>query len=180
MNRELVYVSVDAEQALRMLDELVDLYNHVYGKPSDDFHGEARYRRQITGHMAAPGWQAIICTHREQLVGYAYGFPLPPTTRWWQGLTTTVAADFAVEDGHRTFAISEIMVSPDWWRRGIAGQLHAKLVADRSESRATLLVEPDNEAAYGAYRAWGWTKVAELKPSWDDSPTYDVMVLPLT
>ncbi len=54
-----------------------------------------------------------------------------------------------------------------------------ELLAARTEKRATLLVEPENEVAYRAYTAWGWRKAAQLRPPWPDSPTFDVLMLPL-
>ena len=40
------------------------------------------------------------------------------------------------------------------------------------------MVLPDNTPAQAAYVSWGWRKLGNLKP-FDDSPTYDAMVLPL-
>jgi hypothetical protein len=62
-----------------------------------------------------------------------------------------------------------------WWK----GLLHDHLLSDRSESRATLLVRPENTGAYRAYLQWGWRKVAQLRPGWDNAPTFDVLILTL-
>ena len=83
---------------------------------------------------------------------------------------------FTDEDGHRTFAISEIMVRDPWRRRGVARALHDELLAGNDRERATLLAEPDNGPAQAAYAAWGWTKAAELRPHWDNAPLYDVLM----
>ncbi len=180
MTSDLTYDMIDAEQAQPVLGSLIALYLEIYPDPGDQFHGEDRYRRQITSHMAVPGWRAVTCFANGELIGYSYGFPLPPATRWWQGMQTPVADDFTVEDGHRTFAISEIMVKNQWRRRGIARALHDELLADRPELRATLLAEPENAPAQKAYASWGWHKVAELRPHWTDAPLYDVLVLSLS
>lgn len=79
-------------------------------------------------------------------------------------------AGFTDENGHRTFAISEIMVRKRWRRQGVARALHDELLADVDRERATLLAEPDNGPAQAAYAAWGWKKVAELRPHWDNPP----------
>jgi hypothetical protein len=63
--------------------------------------------------------------------------------------------------------------------KGIAHRLHDELLSLRSESRATLLVRPENDAANAAYYRWGWQKVAQLQPGWEHAPRYDDLILPL-
>jgi ribosomal protein S18 acetylase RimI-like enzyme len=172
----------DADQARLRLDELVAVYNDVYAETGNDFFGEDRYRRQISGHLGAPQWELVAAHETDQIAGYIYGFALPADTGWWRGLLTEVPRGFTTEDGGRTLAISELLVRAPWRRRGIAHALHDEFLAGRTESRATLLVEPENAPAQAAYAAWGWRKVAQLRPSWDGSPLYDVLVreLPAT
>lgn len=59
--------------------------------------------------------------------------------------------DFTRETGRRTFGISEIMVPQEWTGKGVAHALHAHLLSARPESRASLLVEPENTKAYRIY-----------------------------
>lgn len=169
--------SFDAEHAQLILDTLIAVYVEIYPDPEDTFHGEERYRRQITSHMTAPDWKLVTGTKDGRMAGYAYGFALPPDTRWWSGLQTPVPQDFTREDGRRTFAISEIMVRAPWRRQGIAKALHDELLAGTAAERFTLLAEPNNGPAQAAYASWGWHKVAELRPHWDNAPLYDVLIL---
>ncbi|MEV4820532.1 GNAT family N-acetyltransferase [Micromonospora sp. NPDC049274] len=165
----------DADEAYGFLDQLVDLYLAVYSD-GDEFHSEDRYRRQLDLHMQRAGWELVTAAVDGVLVGYVYGFPLPPQTRWWDGIHEPVPPGFTDEDGKRTFAISELLVHLAWRRQGIAAALHYKLVAGRREQRTTLLVHPDNAAAQRAYRSWGWTKVTKLQPNWKNAPVFDVLV----
>lgn len=171
--------SYNAAEAAPLVDQLVELYLDVYGEADSEFFGEDRYRRQLQGHMPAPRWQVVTATADAELVGYIYGFALPATTHWWAGLLTSPGAGFAVEDGQRTVAISELLVRVPWRRRGIARSLHNEFLAGRSESRATLLVEPTNHPALAAYTQLGWEQVAQLRPSWEAAPLYNVLVLDL-
>lgn len=91
--------------------------------------------------------------------GQIWGWPLGPATAWWAGLIEAPDPGFTVEDGTRTFALSEIMVRDQWKGQGIAHALHDSLLGGRSEKRATLLVEADNTTAYRAYSSWGWERV---------------------
>jgi ABC-type multidrug transport system ATPase subunit len=84
----------------------------------------------------------------------------------------------AVHPGRRTFALTEIMVRANCRRQGYARKLHDLLLSNRRESRATLLVLPDNVPARTAYIKWGWRKLGGLKP-FDDAPTYDAMLIDL-
>jgi GNAT superfamily N-acetyltransferase len=172
--------TLKAEDAHDILDELIATYEDVYATSDDEFFGADRYRQQITGHMLAPGWTAVVARIGDEIVGYAYGFPLAENTNWWSGLVSKPAPDFPEETGRRTFAISEIMVRGPWQRQGIAHRLHDRLLAGREEQRATLLVEPGNAPARTAYLKWGWQQVSELRPEWAGAPLYDVWTLPLT
>ena len=86
---------------------------------------------------------------------------------------------FTLEDGHRTFALSELMVRQPRTGRGIAHALHDELLQHRPETRATLLVRPENTTAYRAYIRWGWHRVAQLRPGWPDAPLMDVLIISL-
>lgn len=128
--------------------------------------------------MKAPGFELVAAGIDDQPVGLAFGYTLPESARWWQGLTTPVESSLVQEDGRRTFAFCELMVHPDWQRHGIAYALHNELLRHRAEKRATLLVREDNFAAQGAYAKWGWSKIGKLKP-YRDSPNYDALILQL-
>ena len=167
---------LDVDQATARLDEIVDLYVDVYADADDEFFGEDRYRRQLAGHLQAPAWDLVAASVDGEMVGYIYGFALPAGTRWWRGLLTDTPPGFTDEDGQRTVAISEILVRDAWRRRGIARALHHEFLARRAESRATLLVEPDNTSASRVRQLGlenGGPPPAELK----GAPRYDVLVL---
>ncbi|MEU8127645.1 GNAT family N-acetyltransferase [Micromonospora sp. NPDC049049] len=164
-----------ADEAKEILDQLVRLYLEVYAG-CGEFYSEDRYRRQLNLHMQRAGWELVTATVGGALVGYIYGFPLPIQTRWWEGIHGPVPPGFTEEDGRRTFALSELLVHPNWRRQGIARALHHDLVDSRAESRSTLLARPTNVAALAAYRSWGWIKITKLQPNWNDAPIFDVLV----
>jgi ribosomal protein S18 acetylase RimI-like enzyme len=180
MTTEIRLDRLDVVAATARLDEIVAAYVEVYADTEDEFFGEDRFRRQVAGHMGAPGWQLVSADRDGHLIGFIYGFALPAATKWWQGLVTEVPYGFVDEDGRRTVAISEILVRAPWRRRHVARRLHDTFLSARSEKRATLLVEPDNGPAQAAYAGWGWRKVAQLRPSWESAPLYDVLVLDRT
>ncbi|NJP32039.1 GNAT family N-acetyltransferase [Micromonospora thermarum] len=163
-----------AEEAQPLVDQLVDIYLDAHANDGPLYNAE-RYRKQLAAHMPWPGWELVTATVDGDLVGYIYGFPLAPDTRWWDGIQEPVPAGFTEETGQRTFAVSELLVRRAWQRRGIARALHDELMSSRTEERATLLVRPDNVVALQAYKRWGWKGVTHLRPNWANAPAYLVL-----
>lgn len=128
--------------------------------------------------MRAPGFELVVTSIDDKPVGQAFGYTLPAHARWWQGMTTPIPNEMIAETGSRTFALNELMVIPEWQRKGIAHATHDELLRHRSEERATLLVREDNASAQAAYARWGWHRIGKLRP-YPDSPHFDAMILPL-
>jgi GNAT superfamily N-acetyltransferase len=167
-----------ASQAQDIFEELVELYLQVYADTDDPFFGEGRYRRQLSGHLAAPGFELVAGSQADQLVSYAYGYTLHADGRWWQWLLTPVAPEMITETGDRTFGLCEIMTLPALQGQGLGHAVHDELLAGRPEERATLLVESDNPA-HALYQRWGWDVIGRFRPGgWEGAPTYDAMILP--
>jgi ribosomal protein S18 acetylase RimI-like enzyme len=161
-------------------DDLLAVYAEVYADRLDDpFFSLPRYWERLEAYGQREGFSLVTGRLDHELIGYALGYTLPAGSRWWQGLRGDVDAALLDEDGHRTFALTEIMVRENWRRQGYARALHDALLADRAEQRATLLVLPDNVPARSAYLSWGWYLLGELQP-FDDAPVYDAMLLPLS
>ncbi len=161
--------------------DLLAVYTEVYAHEIADnpvFFDVDQFWERLTAYASRAGFSLVVGRVDGELIGYALGYRLPEGARWWRGYRGDLPADQLVEDGRRTFAICEIMVRPTWRRRGYAHALHDELLADRPESRATLLVEPDNAPAHAAYRSWGWREVGHVKPSFPDSPLYISMMRP--
>lgn len=181
MTIELRLEHLDAAGARRIsTDVIVPVYEASHTDGLDDpFRSTQRFVERLDAYTQRDGFELVVAyADDSEPVGLAFGFALPETTRWWRGLITSVPDGFTDEDGHRTFAVNEIMVRPEWQRRGVAHTVSAELLAGRPEQRATLLARPDNAPAQAAYARWGWRKVAKLKP-FPDSPVYDALILPL-
>lgn len=174
----------DATKARQIRDTVEDVYMGSYVDAiasGDPFDAPATFMRRFDAYTEIPTFDLIVAYVNGTAVGQTWGWPLlgDAHIRWWNGLLDLPEPDFTYEDGKRTFALSEIMVRHEYTGRRIAHAMHDELLSARSESRATLLVEPENESAYRAYRHWGWRTVSQLRPDWPDAPLFDVMVLPL-
>src|SRR5882757_3973938 len=158
---------------------VVPLYEASYeAELSDPFFSADRFVERLQNYMLAPGFSLAIAYHGDEPVGQAFGYPLPPESRWWEDMTPPPPPAYTAETGSRTFALNELMGTPTWQGRGVAHALHDSVLAARGEARATLLVRTDNASARTAYSRWGWRQVGMLQP-FPDSPNLEVMVLPL-
>ncbi|MEV0843595.1 GNAT family N-acetyltransferase [Actinocatenispora sera] len=164
----------DQLDALRA--DLVEVYSDAYAEriAASEFYSTDRYWSRITGYATRPGFTLATARRGHTMIGYALGFTLAANAAWWEDLRTPVDPDDIREDGHRTFAVCELMVRPDQRGRGYGHGLHDALLARRPEQRATLLVRPDNPVR-DAYLRWGWRVLGRNQP-YPDSPVYDAMV----
>jgi ribosomal protein S18 acetylase RimI-like enzyme len=169
----------DAASATEVLDSvIVPLYVASHQHLSDQFHSTERFAERTRSYLRAPGFGMVVAFVDGQPVAQAFGYALPPNARWWQGLTTPVEDGFTNETGNRTFALNELMVMPEWEGKGMAKAAHHELMRSRTEDRATLLVDPDNERAKSMYEHLGYVKIGTLRP-FPDAPNFDAMILPL-
>lgn len=174
-----------ANQARGIREVVEEVYARSYSTAiatGDPFDSVTAFMHRFDSYTASSTFDLVVAYAENEAIGQTWGWPLnerASVTGWWAGLLNEPEPGFAREDGKRTFALSEIMVREDWVGRGVAHALHNELLAARKEQRATLLVEPDNMPARRAYLHWGWRHVGQLRPGWDDSPLFDVMILPL-
>ena len=172
----------DAAEHRHLSKTVEEIYRASYVEAIESGHSfdsvEA-FMARFNSYSCLPDLDLVIAYSDEGPIGQTWGWPRKDSG-WWNGVTPKPEAHFTEEDGRRTFALSEIMVVRGWTGRGIAHALYDTLLLARRERRATLLVEPDNIIARRAYEHWGWSKVGQLRPSWEDAPSFDVMVIDLS
>ncbi len=170
----------DEEGMHQLRDDLLAVYAEVYADLVDDpFFTPHRFWERLEKNYAPwPGFSLVTGWLNGSLVGYSLGYRLPKGSLWWQGYRGDAAPDALIEDGKRTFALTQLMVLPARQRHGYARRLHDALLNDRPEQRATLLVKPGNVPARTAYLKWGWRRFGQVKP-FDDSPVYDSLTTQL-
>ncbi|WP_024800122.1 GNAT family N-acetyltransferase [Nocardia sp. BMG51109] len=174
----------DAAAARSIRDTVEDIYRRSYVQAiasGDPFDSPSEFMRRFDSYTDPRnrGFAYVIARVDGKPAGQIWGWSLPENARWWTGLNLDIGDDleeFTAEDGTRTFGLSEIMVCTEYAGRGVARALHDELLGSRTELRATLLVEADNERAYQRYRAWGWHRIGWLRPGWPDAPKFDVLI----
>jgi ribosomal protein S18 acetylase RimI-like enzyme len=174
----------DAASARDIRDIVQDIYTGSYTKrieSGDPFSTIEAFMSRFDSYASRNDFDMVVAFAGDKPIGQTWGWPLDRRAgdAWWSGLIDKLQPDFTREDGKRTFALSEIMVRAEYTGKHLAHNLHDKLLFQRPERRATLLIRPENERAYTAYRNWGWRKVGRLQPKWPNAPTFDVLVLDL-
>lgn len=172
----------DGPEAARKLGAFLPAYRDIYVEPPycEGPQDVADFAEMFAAQSERPGFRVALAKDASEVIGFAYGFRLPPETGWWRNLLAPAPAEFTAEDGQRTFAVIELAVCRPWRRNGIARRLHAALLEGLEVERVTLTVRPEPEAApaQSAYAAWGYRKLGPSRPG-DDAPVYDAMVLRL-
>lgn len=154
---------------------LLDVHDEVYQGSDDPLAGRDAFAKFVDHWSANKAFACVIGYDREQPVGYAYGAPLSPATTWWAKVAPPLPDAFTAETGHRTFALSELMVRSAWRGTGASRRIHDALVASRSEERVTLLVHKEHGKVRALYEGWGYRTVGEAVP-FDGAPELCAMV----
>ncbi|TQS41822.1 GNAT family N-acetyltransferase [Cryptosporangium phraense] len=149
----------DASAVPTLIDQLCDVYADAYGvEPGEKVDG---FRRRMERASTDPGFELFTVEANGALVGFAFGYPLRPDTKWWDGLVPEPVVGFADEDGTRTVVLSEIEIRRAVQQQGIGRRLHDAFLAARPEPRATLATGADSPSQE-VYPRWGWTRAGTV------------------
>lgn len=175
---EIDFRAVSVDEAARHTEELTAVCREVYAEPPYEWSAEHEklFVDRFTRQRQSPGFSLVEARYGGELVAFGFGLTLPPTTPWWQQLLTPLPEEMTREHVGRTFALIELLVRKPWRRKHIAETIHARLMQDRPEERATLTTLPAADAAQAAYAKWGWRKVAQKHNPLPGSPIFDVLV----
>lgn len=165
------------DTAADQLEAMKDVYAKAFFPPPLNY-GTANLDRMVgawPNRLKAPGFRLVVAEVDGGMIGCTYGHQLAATTKWWDGAIGPLPDDVIREYEDRTFATIDMMVDPAWQRRGVAQAVHSHLLTNRTEERATLLVNPINTPARAAYAKWGYEVVGRIQP-FRDMPKFEAMV----
>jgi ribosomal protein S18 acetylase RimI-like enzyme len=168
--------------AARLFEPICKLYDLVFSQPPFRWTDEEsqHHREFLSSLMENPTFGIATAEADQQLVGFAYGYQLPPDTRWWQNFLEPVPGDVAREWPGRTFALIDLAVDHAWRGHGLGRKLTGMLLASRDEQRATLSVQPTATDTQAFYVHLGWRGVGRKKmPPGVVSPFFDIYVVDL-
>jgi ribosomal protein S18 acetylase RimI-like enzyme len=163
--------------AQELFEPICRLYDQVFSEPP--FHWEPeeseQHRQRLTRIISSPGFGLSVATDGGDVAGFAYGYPLTATTRWWDGFVEPVAEELSREWVGRTFAVIDLGVRRDLRGNGLGRGLLTTLLESRREERATLAVQPETESAHAFYRHLGWHSVGRVVGvAGESAPFFDI------
>lgn len=172
MNTTVAYRRMTPAQAVLNVLDLRAVYAAVFSLPPYNEGPEmpAAFVAWITAESRLPGFDLVGAFTENELVGFAYGYTMPPG-QWWRR-TGTPAPDGVKENAK--FAVMEWAVLPGYRGHGIGRRLMDDLLDRREERWATLTVNPAADAR-AVYERWGWRHVATTRAG--AMPSMDVLVL---
>ena len=154
-----------AALARPLLDPICELYDEVFSVPPFFWRADesALHRERLLGLLDDPGFDVAVARAGDELVGFAYGFTVPPDTKRWSGLLVPVSTEVASEWPGRTFLLFDYGVRLTYRGQGIGRRLHDALLGSRPEERATLTVQPTAIDTKRIYEHWGWYQVGQVE-----------------
>jgi GNAT superfamily N-acetyltransferase len=158
-----------AELARPLLDPICDLYDQVFSVPPFFWREDESqmHRQRLLRLLDDPTFGITVAQNDAELVGFAYGFSLPPDTKRWSSLAEPAEPELTAEWLGRTFLLFDYAVAAPMRGRGIGRWLHESLLGSRREERATLTVQPTAIDTKRIYEHWGWWQVGQV----DGGPT---------
>lgn len=150
------------QQREAVADVYVEAYQRVHG---EEFHDRQRFLDAFARDVQRPGFDMMVGSGSggAESAGYAYGFLLDRAGEWWRGIGRDTPWD--VEEltvSGQVFALAELMVAPAFRRDKVATRLLEQLLVRTDASLVTARVDPDNAAAVGALRSWGWVRLGAV------------------
>ncbi|MFI5758659.1 GNAT family N-acetyltransferase [Streptomyces sp. NPDC051569] len=140
-------------------DVYVEAYRRVRGEEFDD---RQEFLRVFAEDVQRAGFDMMVASGRKP-GAYAYGFLLDRAGQWWRALGDGVPWDIEeLTVSGQVFALAELMVLPEHRRVGLATRLVDQLLVRANAALVTTRVDPANEAALGALRSWGWTRLGAV------------------
>ncbi|WP_229070857.1 GNAT family N-acetyltransferase [Actinoplanes sp. DH11] len=166
-----------ADLAAAHFDAICTVYDEVFSRPPFFWRDDESvlHRERLDQLLTDPSFGITVALVRQDLVGFAYGFTLPATTRRWSNVTGPLPDETTREWPGRTFMLFDFAVLPAARGHRVGKTLHDQLLASRAEQRATLTVQPTAADTKAIYQHWGWRQVGQMEGgSTAAAPLFDV------
>ncbi len=145
--------------------DLLDLYADVRAPLLHLPHYSVEsFAERVNRHATEPGFQVVIAFDGSEPIGYAYANTLGEDDRWWRRMDEPLPEGFTTIS---TLALKEIGVRENWRGKGASVRIHDELLAERSEKRVTLLVNPlaGDGKVQAVYAGWGYEVFNSQQPA---------------
>ncbi|GAA1941652.1 GNAT family N-acetyltransferase [Kitasatospora viridis] len=164
-----------ADLTARARQDLLDVYADVRAPllHLPNYRVET-FAERLDRHATEPGFELVLGYHGDDPIGYAYGNTADANDRYWKRMTEPLPDGYADSP---VLVIKEIGVRTPWRGTGTARRIHDELLAQRTEGRVTLMVNPlaGEGKVQGVYESWGYRAINSQQPS-PESPRLVAMV----
>lgn len=127
--------------------------------PGWEYRGRKDFLRRGTHDTWRPGF-AMLTAEASNLVGCAFGFPVPRDGSWWRSFRGTLPQDVEqLTASGQVFANSGIVVRPSERYHGLADRLQELLLGDHRALLGATLVDRTPRAACAGFRSRGWRDI---------------------
>lgn len=167
---------------LPQLDDVIEVYTAAYGERWDGrYWSRANFVAWFGRHLVTQPVRMFVACDGDVLVGWIYGFRLPPDTGWWDRLEGRLPeAVAAATAAGRVEFFTEFVVLPPYRQQGIGTRLYRALSETWTEADyATMAVLTDNDGARRLYDRWGWRVIGHKAPT-QDLPRMEARILRLS
>lgn len=132
------------------------------------------FAERLDRHATEPGFELVLGYDGLVPVGYAYGNTVDARDRYWNRMAEPLPDGFTDTPA---LAVKEIGVRTPWRGTGTARRIHDDLLADRTEDRVTLMVNPlaGDGRVRQLYETWGY-QAFNAQPPTPDSPRLTAMI----
>lgn len=160
------------EQTLAMLEDIADLYSSIRTErqDADPIFSRESFITRTSAQAVKTGFEFIAARKAAEWAGFSFGYSMLPG-EWWADATPQEPDVLAASK----IAVIELDVVKSYRGQGLSKALLQELLANRSESFATLASLPGTQAN-AMYLRWGWRKVGIIG---GEGPVMDAMLLPL-
>nr|WP_035806458.1 acetyltransferase [Kitasatospora mediocidica] len=134
------------------------------------------FAERLDRHATEPGFELILGHDGDVPIGYAYGNTVDADDRYWKRMAEPLPEGFTDTP---VLAIKEIGVRTPWRGTGTARRIHDELLAQRTEDRVALMVNPlaGDGRVQALYETWGYHAFNSQLPT-PESPRLTAMVRP--
>ncbi|CAM5617205.1 hypothetical protein SSPIM334S_02707 [Streptomyces spiroverticillatus] len=159
--------------------DLVDLFLQHSAPPLEEETGSRDdFRDRLAADIRRPGFTMVVA-ETDDLVGCAFGFPVPGDGSWWHGFRGTLPRSvYQLTVSQNVFAVSHILVRPHAQDGVLVRRMQEHLLACRQATLGVTAIAAEDRAALAAFRTWGWQDLGRLRRPQATAPLR-VLGLPL-
>lgn len=160
------------------LNPIIAAWARAFVEPPNGPRQLEDLRAQLSRHLACPEFHGFVACDATDgaTLGVVYGYATTPGEWWRDRVAQAMTPEQVTAILDRGFCLSELGVTPEARRRGIAAALVTRLLAAQPFPFALLSTRSDNDAGLAFYRATEWSVLLPRMSFGWNFPPYDILL----